>query len=175
MRILAIDPGANPGLTAGCVDGGPMLEWTEWNVTREAAGHFDELVMEAQWTGAVMYRNGKKVRISRKSQQTLSLTAGRLLERYDADRKYMIPVADWRRILWSGQLVTHREYDHPPPKWPRLTPTKRALITRLWYQYGMWVDQRFPLKNQPDILESIGIFHAWARLTAVQKEKYRVR
>ena len=168
MRVLAIDPGAKPGF---CVTQDGIIQWAGWKDTVEV-DCFDALVIEDQHAATHIYRDGRKVRVSRASQQGLSFTAGRLFERFDAEKKYRIPVADWRRALWPpGELVTTRAWNHPPPAWKGLTAPKRTLATRLWYAYGFWVTH-LPLTHQVDVLEAIGIAKAWARLTAVQQGKY---
>jgi hypothetical protein len=117
---------------------------------------FDEAVFEAQHSASHLYRNGKKVRISRKSQSTLGFTAGRLFERLAAGRKYRIPPDDWRRVLWPGSS--------------RLTKT--VVLARLRAEYSTLVDH-VPKTHQGDCLEAVGIAVAWSRLTPAQKEKYR--
>ena len=158
MRILAVDPGAKPGF---CY----MKEGTIQEVgyrpedfdCRPYPYDYDEAVFEAQHSAGHLYRNGKKVRISRKSQSTLGFTAGRLFERFDAQRKYRILPDDWRRILWPGAS--------------RLTKT--VVLARLRVEYNTLVEH-LPKTHQPDCLEAIGIAVAWSKLSQEQKEKYRV-
>ncbi len=152
MRVLCIDPGAKPGF---CLVDDDAIVWTGWKGLPVA--NLDELVVEAQFAAAHVYRNGKRERISRKSQQTLSFTAGRLFERFPAERKYRIAPDAWRRVLWPGAV--------------RLT--KKVVLARLTPDYGHLVEG-FPKTHQPDVLEAIGIAMAWAKLTAKQKEQYRV-
>ncbi len=152
MRVLCIDPGAKPGF---CLTVGGIIVRVDWESLPAPA--LDELVIEAQFAAAHVYRNGKRVRISRSSQQTLSFTAGRLFERFPAERKYQIQPDAWRRILWPGAV--------------RLT--KKVVLARLTPEYGHLV-AGFPKTHQADVLEAIGISQAWAKLTAKQKEQYRV-
>ena len=155
MRVLAIDPGANPGF---CVTDGGQIELTSWQADGfEFLTPIDELVVEDQFAAAHVYRNGRRVRVSRKSQMTLAHTAGRLLERYSAERKYRIGPDAWRRVLWPGAV--------------RLT--KKVVLARLTPEYGHLVAD-FPKKHRPDVLEAVGIAMAWARLSAAQKEAFRV-
>jgi len=153
VRVLAIDPGAKPGFCL-TVDGVVEVA-THWS--EQAEGLLpDELVIEGQFPGPI-YRNGKRVRVSRKSQQTLSFTAGRLFERFPAERKYSISPDQWRRVLWPGAV--------------RLT--KAVVLARLRPAYGHYVAD-IPKTHQADVLESIGIAVAWGKLTAAQKEPFRV-
>lgn len=159
MRVLFIDPGANPGF---CLDqgGSDIGLWGYIEPTPEWVAPLDELVIEDQHPATHIYRNGRKVRVSRKSQQTLSFTAGRLYERYRAERKYRILANDWRAVLWPGarrlpkKVVLARLEAMLPP----------ALKTYL---------DTLPKKNQPDVLEAWGMSQAWARLSQKQKEAYR--
>ncbi len=153
MRVLCIDPGAKPGFCLTQNGGIQCLGW-------EDDGEYDdvdELVIEDQFAAAYIYRDGKRVKVSRKSQMTLAHTAGRLLERYSAERKYRIAPDAWRRILWPGAV--------------RLT--KKVVLARLTPEYGHSV-AGFPKTHQGDVLEAIGISQAWAKLTAKQKEAFRV-
>ncbi len=156
MRVLAIDPGAKPGFCL-TVDGA-VTDCTYKSAVAEQMGWVpDELVVEDQFAAAHIYRNGKRVRVRRSTQMTLSKTAGRLLERFPADRKYEILPDAWRAILWPGAV--------------RLT--KKVVLARLTPQYGHLV-ANFPKTHQPDVLEAIGIAMAWARLSQAQKEPFRV-
>lgn len=153
MRVLACDPGAKPGF---CIHIGNSKLATFVPEDVDGWGQFDEAVFEAQHSASSMYRNGKKVRISRKSQSTLGFTAGRLFERFTATRKYRIMPDDWRRILWPGAS--------------RLTKT--VVLARLRAEYSTLVEH-IPKTHQPDCLEAIGIAVAWSKLTQEQKEQYR--
>lgn len=153
MRCLCVDPGSKPGF---CLTDGGVIMWYGYESPDPAELALDELIVEDQFSGAI-YRNGRKVRVSRKSQMTLSHTAGRLFERFPAARKYRIGPDAWRRVLWPGAV--------------RLT--KPVVLARLTPEYGHLVEG-FPKTHRPDVLESIGIAMAWARLTQAQKESYRV-
>lgn len=171
MRVLAIDPGAKPGF-AFSTDG--VLVWVHHEADAKWLGPVDELVIEDQHPATHVTRNGRRSRISRGSQQGLSFTAGRLFERFDADRKYRIPVADWRRILWPPGVTLVKVCNRPLPKWTkaiRENRTKYAVLSRLWATYGDWVVD-LPSTHQPDVLEAIGINQAWALFTPKQKTKY---
>ncbi len=155
MRVLCIDPGAKPGF---CVtDEGAIVSLSWVTPELDPDEPLDELVVEAQFAATHVYRNGKRVRISRRSQQSLSFTAGRLFERFPAERKYQIQPDAWRRVLWPGAV--------------RLT--KKVVLARLTPEYGHLV-AGFPKTHQPDVLEAIGISQAWARLSQAQKEPFRV-
>lgn len=150
-RTLTIDPGANPGF---CLveDGAIILASHE----PYDFASLDELVIEGQYAATHIYRNGRRVRVSRASQQGLSFTAGRLFERYPAARKYRINPSDWRAILWPGAKRL--------PK-PVVLARLRTMIDPALYA-------DVPKKNQPDVIEAVGIALAWARLTPAQKKKY---
>lgn len=154
LNVLACDPGAKPGF---CRTFDAKILAVGYTYDDEFDWVYDEAVFEAQHSAAHLYRNGKKVRISRKSQSTLSFTAGRLFERIRADRKYRILPDDWRRILWPGAS--------------RLT--KPVVLARLRAEYNTLVGH-LPKTHQPDCLEAIGIAVAWSKLTQEQKERYRV-
>ena len=153
MRVLAIDLGAKPGFCF-TIDG--VLAGVGWDAPVTATD-LDELVVEAQFAAAHIFRDGKRVRVSRGSQQTLSFTAGRLFERFPATRKYRIQPDAWRGILWPGS---------------RRLP-KKTVLARLTPEYGHLVEG-FPKTRRGDVLEAIGIAVAWSRLTPAQKEKYLV-
>ena len=150
LRVLACDPGAKPGFCL-TVDG--VIQAVGYSAPPQEV---DEFLIEGQFAGPI-YRNGKRVRVSRSSQQTLSFTAGRLFERFPATRKYRISPDVWRRVLWPGSV--------------RLT--KPVVLARLRPAYGHLVDD-MPKGHQPDVLEAIGIAMAWGKLTTAQKESYRV-
>lgn len=154
MRFLAVDPGAKPGF-CWWQNGIQCVSY----VCEDFQGVlWDELVVEDQFAAAHLYRNGRRVRVSRKSQMTLAHTAGRLLERFKADRKYRIAPDAWRRVLWPGAV--------------RLT--KKVVLARLTPEYGHLV-AAMPKSHQGDVLEAVGIAMAWARLTAKQKEPFHVQ
>lgn len=159
MRVLACDPGAKPGfcyMNAGQV---VIVSHRPEDFTPLPYPYdYEEAVFEAQHSASHLYRNGKRVAIGRKSQSTLSFTAGRLFERFDAERKYRILPDDWRRILWPGAS--------------RLT--KPVVLARLRAEYSTLVDH-LPKTHQGDCLEAVGIAVAWSKLTQEQKEVYRCR
>ena len=152
MRVLAIDPGANPGF---CLteDGVPV--WAGWQYP--PTEDLDELVIEGQYAATHIYRNGRRVRVSRSSQQGLSFTAGRLFERFAATRKYRINPSDWRGVLWPGATRL--------PK-PVVLARLRTTIPEELYRH-------VPKTHQADVIEAIGISMAWARLTPARKRKYK--
>lgn len=150
--FVACDPGRNPGF---CVfDTRPVF--VTFRVEDLAGLEFEESVIEDQFAASHIFRNGRKVAVSRQSQQTLSWTAGRLFEKLQALRRHRIPVADWRRTLWGGSRLT-----------------KPVVLARLRAEYNTLV-QHLPKKHQPDVLESIGIAVAWNKLSQEQKAKYYV-
>ncbi len=154
-RLLSVDPGAKPGL-AGYFDG--SLVAAGWKPEDFDGALWDECVFEAQHSAAAMYRNGKKVRINRKSQSTLSFTAGRLFERFHSANKYRIMPDDWRAILWPGA---------------RRLP-KAVVLARLEVEFGDRVPADVNKTHRPDVLEAISIGAAWLCLSQSQKEKFRV-
>jgi hypothetical protein len=153
-RYLFVDPGAKAGY-CGIYDGHVLATH---NPDLVPVGHYDEAVFEAQHSGASLYRNGKKIRIARKSQSTLSFTAGRLFERFKADRKYRILPDDWRAVLWPGA---------------RRLP-KAVVLARLEIEVGELVGPDVPKKNRGDVLEAVGMAKAWGKLSDDQKEEFRV-
>jgi len=155
LRILAIDPGAKPGLAA--TDGRGGLAYSHQPDALPASG-WDEVVHEAQHSAASLYRNGRKVRIRRSSQATLSFTAGRLFERFRGARRYRILPDDWRALLWPGA---------------RRLP-KKVVLARLESQYGDLVVD-VPRTNRDDVMEALGILRAWETLAEAPEEKERWR
>lgn len=159
MIIFACDPGAKPGF---CLFDTEDPSYMAVDYRPEVASLWmsdplpGEAVFEAQHSASHLYRNGKRVAIGRKSQSTLSFTAGRLFERFAAERKYRILPDAWRRILWPGSS--------------RLT--KPVVLARLRAEYSTLVTH-IPKTHQGDCLEAIGIAVAWSRLTPEQKEPYR--
>jgi hypothetical protein len=153
VRILAIDPGAKAGYCV--VEDGVVVLATHLPDLVPVAG-YDEAWFEAQHSAASMYRNGRKVRIARKSQSTLSFTAGRLFERFSAGRKARIMPDDWRAILWPGA---------------RRLP-KPVVLARLEVEYGHLVTT--PKTYRADVLEAVGIAMAACKLSPAQKVKFYV-
>lgn len=154
MFVLACDPGKNAGL---CLTLNGVVQWVTADAHVETPP-LDELVVEAQFAAAHIYRNGRRVRVSRATQMTLSHTAGRLLERFAATRKYQILPDAWRAVLWPGS---------------RRLP-KKTVLARLTPDYGHLVAKLPTKKAREDVLEAIGIAVAWGKLTQEQKETYRV-
>jgi len=153
-RLLACDPGANPGFAE--FEDGELVGcgWKPADFIADGA-IYDEFVIEAQHAATHIYRNGRRVAVSRRSQQTLSFTAGRLFERFDAVRKFQISANDWRRVLWPGS---------------RSLP-KKTVLARLRPEWGDRV-AGFPAKHQPDVLEAIGIGLAWLKLSDAAKARF---
>lgn len=148
--ILAIDPGAKPGF-AVFVDG---ALWTLSANPEDVSGlTYDAMVIEDQYAAAYIYRGGRRVRVSRKSQQGLSFTAGRLFERFTADRKYRVPVSEWRGVLW--------------PRATRLT--KPVVLARL--RLGMPAGVLTPLTTE-DMIEAWGIGKAFMGMDADTRKKF---
>lgn len=147
--VLGVDPGASPGY---CLLGYNTVYAEVFPPAIEA----DEAVFEAQHAGGYLYRNGKRVRIARKSQNTLSFTAGRIFERIEARRKFRIQPDDWRALLWPGS---------------RRLP-KKVVLARLEEAYGHMVLTRG--KPRADVLEAVGIAHAWLRVSEKEKAEYEV-
>lgn len=160
--ILACDPGAKPGFCLLATNLAPMRELVSYRPEEVAEWCLvsppDEAVFEDQHLANFIYKNGKCVRVSKKSQLTLVRTAQTLFDRVQALRKYRILPDAWRRILWPGAS--------------RLTKT--VVLARLRAEYNTLVEH-LPKGHQPDCLEAIGIAVAWSRLTQAQKEQYRVQ
>lgn len=156
-NVLAIDPGAKPGLAWYCDGAFMRAGWKPEEFDDSVIG-WDEVVHEAQHSGSKLYRNGKAVRISRKSQSTLGFTAGRLFERFHAERRYRILPDDWRAVLWPGA---------------RRLP-KAVVIARLEVEFGELVEATTPKGHRNDVLEAIGLGAAWGALSVSQKERFQV-
>jgi hypothetical protein len=180
MRVLAIDPGAKPGFAVfqdgrlSVVTYDPDDIDALYEMDPAELNSFDEVVLEDQHPATHVTRNGRRSRISRGSQQSLSFSAGRLFERFDADRKYRIPVADWRRAKWPPGAALVKVCTLPIPTWTkaiRENRTKYAVLSRLWLEYGDWV-ATLPSSRQPDVLEAIGIGAGWANLDDTRKAFY---
>ncbi len=151
--VLAIDPGAKPGF-AWFSSG--VLQKAGWEPKLFPENGWHEIVHEAQHAAASLWRNGRRVRIRRSSQSTLSFTAGRLFERFKGQRKYRILPDAWRRVLWPGS---------------RRLP-KAVVLARLETEYGHLVVA--PKGHRGDVLEAVGIGAAWGKLSNEQKELFRV-
>ncbi len=155
--FLSVDPGANPGFAEWTLDGRLVRSGYRPEDFGTDAAPYAEVVFEAQHSAASLYRNGRRVPIRRKSQMTLSFTAGRLFERFRAERKYRILPDDWRAVLWPGS---------------RRLP-KAVVLARLEAEYGDLVVD-VPKTHRGDVVEAVGIGVAWSRLTQKQKERFRV-
>lgn len=153
--VLACDPGAKPGF---CWGASAADATHRSDAVPAPTGGFAEAVFEAQHSASSLFRNGRRVRIARRSQSTLSFTAGRLFERFDAHAKFRILPDDWRALLWPGA---------------RRLP-KPVVLARLEVLYGDRVPAKTPKGARADVLEAIGIFEAWRTLSQPQKEKFRV-
>lgn len=149
---LAIDPGEKPGFA--WLDG----ETGRYGIASEAymvpAGMFDEVIIEDQFLAKFIYRNGRRVRVSPKSQITLIRTAERLLLQFPAPRQYRISPAAWRSILWPGSN--------------RLS--KKVVLARL-----RAAEPELLRDATDDAVEARGILRAWLTLTPAQKRRYRVK
>lgn len=150
--VLACDPGANPGFAL--FDDQGALVGCDWRPEEYDAVEYDVFIIEDQHAATHLYRDGRRVRVSRKSQQTLSFTAGRLFERFRATYKYRVPANDWRRVLWPGAV--------------RLP--KKTVLARLKPAYGDAVEGMG--KHAADVLEAIGIGKAWLAMTDAQRKRY---
>lgn len=149
MNIIAIDPGKKPGFAwatplrlgvASVITLPPLIEW-------------DEVVVEDQFLTRYIYRNGRRSRVSPRSQISLIRTAERLLLTFPAKRRYRIQPAAWRAVLWPGAT--------------RLA--KAPVVARLRRDEPDLLD-----RHSDDVVEARGILRAWQKLTPAQKEKYRV-
>ena len=152
-RILAIDPGANPGF-AWTADGGDHVLVQAWSPTPEYGFEWDEVVIEGQFLTKFVYRNGKKIRISPQSQITLVRTAERMLMAHPATRQYRMLPSAWRSVLWPGSN--------------RLT--KPVVLARL-----RAAEPERTHGATDDAVEALGILRAFTSLTPAQKKKYLVK
>ncbi len=150
--ILAIDPGAKPGFA--CKDEfGELITHVadaaeSWRLT------WDELVIEDQFLTKYIYRNGRRQRVSPKTQVSLIRTAERLLLQFPAQRKFRIAPTAWRAVLWPGAGRV----------------TKAVVLARLRR------DEPELLRGATDdAVEARGILRAWLKLTPAQKRKYEVK
>lgn len=154
MLILAVDPGAKAGYAVLETAPGRGLLLATHRPELVPVDGYAEAVFEAQHSAATLFRGGRRVRIRRSSQSTLSFTAGRLFERFTAERKYRILPDDWRALLWPGS---------------RRLP-KAVVLARLRVEFGdSLLDDA-----TADTWEAVGMAMGWQRLTQKQKEKFRV-
>lgn len=151
--ILAIDPGAKPGFA--WFKDGLLLNWGDDPAHFDTDFPYDELVIEAQFAATHIYRNGRRVRVSRASQQGLSFTAGRLFERFPATKKFRVPVVAWRGALWPGVARV----------------PKKVILARL----EKLVDPAVWAGQTDDTREAIGIGLGWQKMTAAARKKCLVK
>ena len=154
--ILAIDPGAKPGFAwAGAVSHGQSITAGLVSVAALVpSGAWDELVIEDQFLTKYIYRNGRRQRVSPKTQVSLIRTAERLLLQFPAAKKYRIAPTAWRAVLWPGAGRV----------------TKAVVLARLRR------DEPELLRGATDdAVEARGILRAWLKLTPAQKKKYEVK
>lgn len=155
--ILAIDPGAKPGFAwvdPGVLDPAGAEEDLTHDPELVPDEPWDELVIEDQFLTKYIYRNGKRVRVSPKTQVSLIRTAERLLLQFPAAKKYRIAPTAWRAVLWPGA--------------GRIK--KAVVLARLRR------DEPELLRGATDdAVEARGILRAWLTLTPAQKKKYEVK
>lgn len=156
--ILTIDPGQKPGFAWDFGDGGPgsgvshLVDFaatqTDW-----VDGRWDEVVVEDQFLTRYIYRNGRRQRVSPRSQISLIRTAERLLLRFPATGQYRIAPTAWRAVLWPGSGRV----------------TKAVVLARLRRD-----EPELLAGATEDAVEARGILRAWLTLTPAQKKKYAV-
>lgn len=151
VNILAIDPGKKPGF-AGCDVYNSALVASDIDTAASWRLEWDEVVVEDQFLTRYVYRNGRRQRVSPRSQISLIRTAERLLLAFPAQRRYRIAPSAWRAVLWPGAT--------------RLA--KAPVVARLRRDEPELLDGR-----TEDVVEARGILRAWLKLTAKQKEKFR--
>lgn len=149
MVTLAIDPGQKPGFA-----------WTRearFGIASDPdlvpAETWDEVVVEDQFLTRYIYRNGRRQRVSPRSQISLIRTAERLLLRFPAARQYRIAPTAWRAVLWPGSGRV----------------TKAVVLARLRRD-----EPELLAGATEDAVEARGILRAWLKLTPAQKKKYAV-
>lgn len=148
-RVLAIDPGASPGFawTTPTRDG-----WA--SDPDETPIGWDEVVIEDQFLAKTIFRNGRKIRVSPKSQITLIRTAERMLLAHPATRQYRMAPSAWRGVLWPGSN--------------RLS--KSAVLARL-----RRAEPELLASAPDDAVEARGILRAFLSLTPAQKKRYLIK
>ena len=144
--VLACDPGAKPGFAWGN------------EVTHDPAavpgGVWDEYIVEDQFLTKYIYRNGRRQRVSPKTQVSLIRTAERLLLQFPAQRKFRIAPTAWRALLWPGAGRV----------------TKAVVLARLRR------DEPELLRGATDdAVEARGILRAWLTLSEKEKAKFLVK
>lgn len=152
--VLAIDPGEHPGFAWQTHN--PYAPDGSWSSDPDLtpAASWDEVVIEDQFLARFIFRGGRRVRVSAKSQMTLIRTAERLLMRFPAARQYRISPAAWRAALWPGAN--------------RLTKT--VVLARL-----RAAEPELLRDATDDAVEARGILHAWLTLTPAQKKRYLIK
>ena len=150
-RILAIDPGASAGFAYQV---GERFGVSAYADLVPADGPWAEVVIEDQHLARFIYRNGRRTRVSPKSQITLIRTAERLLLRFPAERQYRIQPDAWRALLWPGAR-----------RLPKVTVVARLRRDEPGLLDGV----------SDDVVEARGILRAWLTLTPPQKRKYLVK
>lgn len=153
-RVLAIDPGASPGF-AWAYDGsyGVATE-NPGPLTRPPPSRWDEVVIEDQFLAKTIFRNGRKIRVSPKSQITLIRTAERMLLAHPATRQYRMAPSAWRGVLWPGSN--------------RLS--KSVVLARLRN-----AEPELLRDATDDAVEARGILRAFLSLTPAQKKRYLIK
>lgn len=152
MRVLACDPGASAGFAYQV--GERFGVTSDPDLVPVASEPWDEYVVEDQHLARFIYRNGRRTRVSPKSQITLIRTAERLLLRFPAERQYRIQPDAWRALLWPGAR-----------RLPKVT-----VVARLRRDEPELLDGL-----SDDVVEARGILRAWLTLTPAQKKKYLVK
>lgn len=150
MNTLAIDPGQKPGFSWLTDD---SLGWS-FDADEVPAVAWDEVVIEDQYLTKFVYRNGRRQRVSPRSQISLIRTAERLLLQFPAARSYRIAPTAWRAVLWPGAGRV----------------AKRVVVARLKRD-----EPEFLEGATDDAVEARGILRAWLKLTPAEKKKYAVK
>ena len=155
---LSCDPGKKPGFALW--QGRELVEvgWGfHWPGAAPNEGLMAKLAVIKQFVVEGQHvethrrdRYGKKRVISRKSQQTLSFTAGRIFERYRYTDRYEVPVPVWRQALW--------------PRCGRLK--KEVVLARFRLQHPELAKRAdvAPKTYRNDVTEAIAIGYAWLQL-----------
>ena len=152
-RVLAIDPGASPGFAWVT----PMLfepEGVASTLTWTPPDGWDEVVIEDQFLTKSIFRNGRRIRVSPKSQITLIRTAERMLIAHPATRQYRMSPAAWRGVLWPGSNRLSK-----PVVLARLRAAEPWLLR----------------DATDDAVEARGILRAFMSLTPTQKKRYLIK
>lgn len=155
-RVLAIDPGASPGFA--WIDTDPLqgdgIGVSAFCADAESDEPWDEVVIEDQFLTKTIFRNGRKIRVSPKSQITLIRTAERMLLTHPATRQYRMAPSAWRGVLWPGSN--------------RLP--KSTVLARLRRD-----EPELLAGATDDAVEARGILRAFLSLTPAQKKRYLIK